>query len=225
MILFENLDLWVDPVVRRGPEAMAVDEWLLETADIPVLRVYRWEGGWVSIGYFDKIGPVAEDFPGVEVVRRWTGGGIVDHREDWTYTLVVPRSERLANAKGAESYLRIHECILAALGPERVQVRLSRGGEETGAARCFENPVNHDLIGPDGRKIAGAGQRRTRSGLLHQGSITIREASDVAQEARAKRIASEFSRMWKLRDFAPVWGNLERKLEERYLNPSWTRRR
>jgi lipoate-protein ligase A len=35
---------------------------------------------------------------------------------------------------------------------------------------CFANPVRADVI-MDGRKIAGAAQRRTHRGLLQQGSI------------------------------------------------------
>jgi lipoate-protein ligase A len=35
---------------------------------------------------------------------------------------------------------------------------------------CFANPVIADVI-ENGRKIAGAAQRKTRTGLLHQGSI------------------------------------------------------
>jgi hypothetical protein len=35
---------------------------------------------------------------------------------------------------------------------------------------CFANPVHADLL-VDGRKIAGAAQRRTHRGLLQQGSI------------------------------------------------------
>jgi hypothetical protein len=47
--MFDELKLWVDPVARVAPESMAVDEWLLETAQQPVLRVYRWLG--------ERIGP------------------------------------------------------------------------------------------------------------------------------------------------------------------------
>ena len=35
---------------------------------------------------------------------------------------------------------------------------------------CFANPVRADVM-MDGRKVAGAAQRRTRRGLLQQGSI------------------------------------------------------
>ena len=54
-VIFEEMLLWVDPVRRPGPEAMAVDEWLLETAELPVLRVYGWLGEWASVGSFGEI--------------------------------------------------------------------------------------------------------------------------------------------------------------------------
>ena len=84
-----QLQLWLDPVQSDGPENMALDQWLAETCDAPVLRRYRWTPGGGSFGYCVK----TADLPasGLKWVRRWTGGGIVDHRADWTYTLFVPR--------------------------------------------------------------------------------------------------------------------------------------
>src|SRR6478672_8158419 len=102
MEIFQKLLLWMDPVKRTGPEAMAVDEWLLETAFLPVLRVYEWDGDWASVGYFGKIAEARSTVPEVSWVRRWTGGGLVDHRSDWTYSLALPNSEKLATERGAE---------------------------------------------------------------------------------------------------------------------------
>ena len=161
MKCFQTLQLWVDPLERAGPEAMAVDEWLLETAVTPVLRVYRWLGNWASVGYFGALDQAMAAFPGVCWVRRWTGGGTVDHRADWTYTVVAPAGEALAAQRGADSYRILHAALAAALGVEGIEARLSAGAETTGAALCFDNPVSHDLIGSGGRKLAGAGQRRT----------------------------------------------------------------
>src|SRR5213078_4671110 len=46
---------------------------------------------------------------------------------------------------------------------------------------CFANPVRADVM-IDGRKIAGAAQRRTRRGLLQQGSIQgVTLENDLAQ--------------------------------------------
>ncbi|RYD60488.1 MAG: lipoate--protein ligase family protein, partial [Verrucomicrobiaceae bacterium] len=136
---------------------MAVDEWLLETACVPVLRVYRWAGEWASIGYFGAMADARATFPGVGVVRRWTGGGMVDHRADWTYTFVIPTAEKLAASRGADSYRLIHEKLAKSLYEEGIVSRLSHGHEETGAALCFANPVTHDLLDANGAKLAGAG--------------------------------------------------------------------
>src|SRR6266700_1709494 len=53
---------------------------------------------------------------------------------------------------------------------------------------CFANPVRADVM-LNGRKVAGAAQRRTRAGLLHQGSI---QNVDLAN-GLAERFASELS--------------------------------
>lgn len=224
MEVFEKLQLWMDPVKRTGPEAMAVDEWLLETARTPVLRVYEWAGQWASIGYFGKIEEARVAFPGTEIVRRWTGGGMVDHRGDWTYTLVAPQGEPLAGARGAESYRRIHAALAEILTTEGIPARLSTGEEETGATLCFENPVHHDLLGPDGRKIAGAGQRRSKTGLLHQGSVSI-PAIAGGSEARAKNLASRFSVHCEGFSDFPDPADLASRSAERYSRHEWLERR
>ena len=221
--LFETLQLWFDETARSGPETMAVDEWLLANAEFPVLRVYRWEEHWGSLGYFGSIAEARETFPGLHWVRRWTGGGLVDHRGDWTYTLVVPISGRLAALRGAESYRLIHEALGRVLAAEGTGIRLSGGGDSTGAAACFQNPVVHDLVDGQGLKRAGAGQRRTKTGLLHQGSVsgalTI-EASRVRCQALGDvlcPIPAPFSSR-------PQQFEIER-LAARYREDSWTARR
>ena len=48
---------------------------------------------------------------------------------------------------------------------------------------CFSSPVLYDVIGLDRRKLCGGAQRRTRKGLLHQGSIqNVRLLDDFAFE-------------------------------------------
>ena len=219
-----KLQLWLDPVTRPGPEAMAVDEWLLETAASPVLRVYRWLGDWGSVGYFGSLGEAMAGFPSVQWVRRWTGGGTVDHRMDWTYTVVAPAGEALAGARGADSYRMLHAALAAALVAEGLHVRLSTGAEASGAALCFANPVNHDLIDHAGRKLAGAGQRRTRRGLLHQGSVAA-PCDEAASQARAERLAAGLAAAWKWCEFHPPAAWLAAKVQERYALAGWTERR
>ncbi len=223
MRIFQSILLWMDPVRRSGPESMAVDEWLLETAVAPVLRVYEWAGEWASVGYFGKIVDARELLPHVKWVRRWTGGGVVDHRADWTYTLVVPREQPLARLRGAESYRRIHAALAESLAAEGVDVQLSGGAEETGAALCFENPVGHDLIGSDARKMAGAGQRRSRQGLLHQGSVSV--VCGEASQRRAEDFAGRIAMAWEVFSGVPDPLDLARRAAARYAREEWTARR
>lgn len=211
------LKLWIDPVERDGPENMAVDEWLAETCGEPVLRSYRWQPGWGSCGYFSKAGELP-DWP-LRWVRRWTGGGIVDHRADWTYTLWVPHGAGLAAAKGGESYRVVHTALAAALRSSGIEARLAGTlPTPTVGGECFVRPVEHDILDPAGRKLAGAGQRRTARGLLHQGSVAI---GRPLAEALAAGLAGEVVR----RDFAPDPGRIAGKVAERYGAAGWMSRR
>ncbi len=216
MEIFKKLELWMDPVSRAGPEAMAVDEWLLENVTAPLLRVYRWDGDWASVGYFGNIAEARRALPSVCWVRRWTGGGMVDHRADWTYSLIVPQAEPLARVRGAESYRWIHTALARVLVGEGIPVNVSDGSAETGAALCFENPVSADLVGADGQKIAGAGQRRTRHGLLHQGSVRMARG----EHKRAERFAAELSETWQRVEIEMI-----EKPTARYDNKQWLERR
>ncbi|MCX8497640.1 MAG: hypothetical protein ORN51_15780 [Akkermansiaceae bacterium] len=224
-VIFANLAVWFDAVARRGDDAMAVDEWLLEVAELPVLRVYGWLGDWVSVGYFGEIALAEVKFPGVNSVRRWTGGGMVDHRCDWTYTLAVPQSEEIAQRRGGESYRQIHQALAGCLDSEGVLTQLSAGAEQTGDALCFENPVGHDLIDPDRRKLAGAGQRRSRSGLLHQGSVGLSCGDERISRQRAESFASRLAAHWSATEFHPDPQDIEHRAGARYANQTWTRRR
>lgn len=222
---FRKLQLWIDPEPRPGPEAMAVDEWLLETTTTPVLRVYQWAGEWASLGYFGQLSAARAAFPDTQLVRRWTGGGMVDHRADWTYTLIVPHGERLATSRGSSSYREIHEILADVLEKEGIESKLSKGAEETGSALCFANPVTHDILGSYGAKLAGAGQRRSRQGLLHQGSVATPCPDDAASRLRAEALAAGLSSTWEPVVLTPDPFDLARKAAQRYASAEWTTRR
>lgn len=178
-MLFEQLIVWRDDFPRSGPENMAVDEWLLDSLeDIPVLRLYDWAGDWVSLGYFQSLAAARKTFGNeADYVRRWTGGGVVDHRYDLTYTLAIPRSHELAGRRGNESYCAIHREIAKCLGSGGIRCDLTVEDSTAESVACFEKPVAWDLLGEDGTKLAGAGQRRSRKGVLHQGSVLAEAGS------------------------------------------------
>ncbi len=148
-------------------------------------RAYGWHRPAFSFGYSQKIAWVrarlpaeAEQGRAVELVRRPTGGGLVDHREDWTFALVIPRGHDLEAARAVESYRAVHaalagalrDCGQAAVLKERCEPEACDG--EKGPTVCFTRPELYDVVHPEsGVKIAGAAQKRTKEGLLFQGSI------------------------------------------------------
>lgn len=218
-----RLNLWIDPVARSGPDNMAVDEWLLETIVDPVLRIYRWSGWWGSLGCFGDFKQAEHEIANVCWVRRYTGGGVVDHQNDWTYTLVIPNNEVLARSRGAESYRVIHEALLFALN-ESLNPALSDGAATNGDSLCFRNPVCHDVVDGVGNKLAGAGQRRSKEGLLHQGSVAG-SCSDIVSIDRSKRLASALVPEWKTVDLQPPTEIIAAKVAARYGSDEWTKRR
>ena len=171
MPLFDVIDLFADETARNGPEQMALDEALLEIAQRPLFRLYRWAEPTVSFGYSLPLASVMDRFPALPCVRRWTGGGIVRHLDDWTFALLVPSSEPLAGARPIKVYRLIHSGVAAALRKIGCSARLAEPLDCANGLACFTSPALHDVIGDDGRKLCGGAQRRTRRGFLHQGSI------------------------------------------------------
>jgi lipoate-protein ligase A len=148
---------------------MALDEVLFTSADEPTLRFYRWQQPSLSFGYFSRYADVEAEAPQRDLVRRWTGGGIVLHGTDVTYSLVVPHPYLPPSTAARSIYAFVHCAIADALGPV-AQVELAAADAPKVSDACFANAVTADLLAR-GRKIAGAAQRRTRGGLLQQGSI------------------------------------------------------
>jgi len=168
--LFEFLDLIHDPEPHPAALNMAVDEILLRRLEHPLLRIYGWIRPSVSFGYFEKHEAVRAEHPARDPVRRWTGGGVVPHGDDLTYSLLVPAGSPFLKLKTADSYRVIHERIEGVLSRAGLGVAMAEEEHQKISRACFENPARHDLL-RQGRKIAGAAQRRTKFGLLHQGSI------------------------------------------------------
>ncbi len=172
-VLFETLEVLDDCVPRDGAMNMAIDEALLLSILTPTLRLYRWKARTVSFGYFGHVADAEEFAAGRELVRRWTGGGMVPHGEDLTYSIMIPASCR-AFAQGSRVlYESIHAALSSSLNQHGLASALTPSESQKVSEACFANPVTSDVM-LGGVKIAGAAHRRTKTGLLHQGSVQIR---------------------------------------------------
>ena len=152
---------------------MALDEALLESApelQRPVLRFYSWTQPAASFGYFQHIADIERATSLRPLVRRPTGGGLVPHEADWTYSVVVPPNHSWYELRASESYERIHRWIQSAFASLGVATELAPCCRKDIPGPCFAGHEKSDVLW-FGKKIAGAAQRRTRTGLLIQGSI------------------------------------------------------
>src|SRR5712691_1045552 len=114
-MLFERLVVYDDRAPVSAAMNMAIDEALLEQSTRPVLRFYGWRGPSLSFGYFGKFADVAAEAETRELVRRWTGGGSVEHGEDLTYSLVTPATDPAATEGPLSIYATLHRAIRDAL--------------------------------------------------------------------------------------------------------------
>ena len=170
-VLPRVITLWIDPVPRSGYRNMAADELLSRRAEA-WLRIYTWERSAVSFGYFDTATEAASIFPGAEeYIRRWTGGGIVDHRIGYTYTVTLPGIEGVMYPPADQLYLWIHGALATALQQSGVSCTVLTEDAPDGGRACWASPVKSDIVDAAGNKLAGAGQRRCKGAVLHQGLI------------------------------------------------------
>lgn len=212
---FPHLEVWPGESAD-GARHMAADEAMMRLATVPTLRWYRWAGPEVSFGYpmrWKDVSPLAAGRP---AVRRWTGGGIVEHGRDLTISLAVPAE--FSPPSPLAFYERVHRALAAVLGPGS---RLASGNASPAGDACFTNPVRNDVL-MDDRKIAGGAIRRCREGLLYQGSIQSQLAGPglVARLCEILAVASVTS------EPPPKQEELAARLfAERYGTREWLMRR
>ena len=200
---------------------MAIDEALLETAEIPAIRFYKWDHPALSFGYFGKFSEVANHSAERDLVRRWTGGGIVFHGDDLTYSIVIPAADPAFSESSMSIYEKIHNAIRAALVANGQSAELAGNGAPRISDSCFANPVRADVLS-NGRKIAGAAQRRTRRGLLQQGSI---QGVDLNKNF-ADQVASELCAKCHYKTLDECLVARANQIEEqKYSAASWLHRR
>lgn len=186
--------LWLDGAYSPALN-MAIDELLLKKAQRfarPILRIYQWDRPAVSIGFVQAYAAAPQQ--GYTIVRRPTGGGVVFHDCDLTYTVVIPAGHRIYTLDRIESYREIHNAVQTAFNALGLNTTLTSAEipkhVDRAFMQCFATPTRYDVVA-DGKKFAGSAQRRTREGILHQGSIDL-NASGGDRELLTKNLIQAF---------------------------------
>ena len=234
--LFRALEVYHDNASRSAAMNMAIDEALLQNAKVPSLRFYRWDHGALSFGYFGKFTDVEAHGKERELVRRWTGGGIVLHGDDLTYSIVIPAGDPAFAHSTMSIYEKVHRALcdalvtdgqraelisVAAVSDRRKQINSVVGDRRYNKDECFANPVRADVL-VNGEKVAGAAQRKTRAGLLQQGSIQhVELAEDFAGRFAAQLASTRHYRQLN----GAVIENANEIAAQKYGTDTWLRKR
>jgi len=183
----ESFVLWVDETPRPGWANMAIDQTLLDRAELlgeSWLRMYAWEPHCLSFGRHE---PATRRYDaeriaalGIDTVRRPTGGRAVWHGPELTYAVAAP-GPRFGSLQ--EAYLEIHDMIghgLRELGVEAV-LASSRRSLPLDAGGCFSQPAGGEVM-VGGRKVVGSAQLRQGGALLQHGSILLADGQSIVRE-------------------------------------------
>ena len=195
----------VDPYMN-----MAIDEALtrkcIDSEDRPAtIRFYTWKETSCSIGYFQKMKDVLknQNYKRIPVVRRPTGGGIVYHGNDITFSIVKKRMQPGRQENITSFYKLIGESLLRGLErlgftctfylPEETshrsaQERKPLNDNHTQQSFCSVTPTKYDIM-IAGSKVAGYAARKSQGAVLCQGYLDVHKRwKEQYNDSREKAI-------------------------------------
>lgn len=228
----------LDTGKHRAKENMAIDADLLKNmkpGDPPILHFYEWEGASATYGYFLDPGKYLNLKEStrmrLNLARRPTGGGIIFHVSDLAFSVLVPAGFPHFSSNTLDNYDFINNAVksgvknffennedLSLLPEEPTPL------DENCRHFCMAKPTKYDVM-LNGRKVAGAAQRKQKQGYLHQGSIAIALPKEnflnrvllsntQVQEAMTQNTFSILGKDWTQKDLEEVREILKRQLQK-----------
>lgn len=215
---------------------MAMDEALCETMPAPfILRFFRWKEPGITFGYAQRAREVEaaaaeRGLSGTEMTRRPTGGGIVYHLSDLTFSLIFPSEG--GDFRPMETYDRLHRAINSAyarlgFGFELSDARTASYAVNTPVMDCFSKPVSLDIL-YNGKKVLGGALRKFGDHMLYQASLQTEDARTGAarhEAAIAEGLAAALGTDWSEAPLADAARERAAALaEEKYRSAEWIKR-
>jgi lipoate-protein ligase A len=181
-----NVEEWkliMEKKPLSGSLNMAIDDFLfrsLSSEPQTFLRFYSWERPTVSLGYSQDIRKVVDleycQNQGIDIVRRMTGGKLVLHHKEVTYSLCSSDKDTFTSTL-ADSYRLISQALMRGFEKMGLKSHLADAPPDSytrGNLPCFSYPAR-DEIEVEGRKIVGSAQKRASSKFIQHGSIPLEE--------------------------------------------------
>ncbi len=163
---------FIDTPKLCAKENMKFDKSLLEQGE-PSFRLYTWKENSFTLGRSQKQENI-EKF-GDDWARRETGGGLLLHGCDVSYSITLP-IELLENKSVKKSYEYLCSFLLHFYKQLGLHVEYAKdiNIELSKSFFCQKGFEPYDMI-CNGKKIGGNAQRRTRTTILQHGSIPLKK--------------------------------------------------
>ncbi|MBU2530248.1 MAG: hypothetical protein KKD35_04325 [Elusimicrobia bacterium] len=217
-------------------EQMATDEIMCDT--IPekfILRFYNWKEPGITFGYSQRHIFVAdavqqENKENFLITRRPTGGGIVYHETDLTFSFIFHYPGEFF--KPVETYKKIHNAInseyaLAGKDLNILEQKESNYDINNPIMDCFQKPVNMDIL-CEGKKALGGALRKFGDYMLYQASLQldeVRENASFHKNIIAKAFSKEFNISWVDEKLSETHLQaLEKLVQTKYSTDDWNKR-
>ncbi len=211
---------------------MAIDESLFlnyPAIQKPVLRIYGWQPAGVSIGYSQKLDSIVDTARckavNIPVVRRLTGGTLIFHDNELTYSLICSQKDIGSPVNVKQSYKYICKSLFlfyARFGLEARYSLYEPGRFKTRSGFCFASCQDYDIM-IQGKKIGGSAQRRKKNLILQHGSIPLSldrvKINDFVKEEILQisgKTASLNELTGKKNKFSTIAGILKRSFEKNF---------
>ncbi|GAB4032043.1 MAG: hypothetical protein Fur0012_10080 [Elusimicrobiota bacterium] len=229
-----NTGLIVETPALNVFEQMAADEFFCERMpEKYILRFFNWKEPGITFGFSQRNLEVLSQIPkedrALPRTRRPTGGGIVFHKKDLTFSFIFYNP---GDFNPFAVYEKLHGAINAQFSRKGVNLEIlsSKTGSYTvsnPAMDCFSKPVEKDLMS-NGRKVLGGALRKFSDYMLYQASFQMedaRENSSFYSQIMKEALCEGYSLTW--RSYSASEKDLEniRKIAyNKYYRKEWVER-
>jgi len=159
---------------------MAADEYFLDLCEKNkingILRIYSWEPEALTIGCFFKkrylnIKKITKD--NIKVVRRITGGNLLYHHDEVTYSFIIKKGLININ-KQKDLYIFIAGKLQNALKKMNIQTIINTQiSNYVNSRLCYNSLSQFELIDADNKKIAASAQKALKNAYLQHGTVYL----------------------------------------------------
>ncbi len=194
-------------------EQMAADEYFCQVMPRKyLLRFFNWSKQGITFGFSQKKSEVqskisADDLL-IDITRRPTGGGIVFHKTDLTFSFIFYNPGEF---NPYSIYEKLHRAAFESFSKENIRLEILNSKTDdykvSGPAMdCFSKPVEKDLL-ISGRKVLGGALRKFSDYMLYQASFQMPDARKRAKFYSlvfARAFSQNYSIDWKTYETGPA---------------------